>query len=729
MEPASPPANVARTPVGADLDVGPLVSVFRRRLRLFAVTFVIVLATVVGLTLLATPRYVATTDILLDTKPVPVVQDSLALPETPIDANATDTEIEVLRSRALAEKVVTRLRLDLVPEFASGEGILSSLRPARASDTGRAAPATGSARQKIVDRVRSRLSIRRAGLTDVVNVGFESESPALAARVADAFAEQYLADQLDAKFTANREANEWLQRRVSELATEVQFAEAQVQQYKIANNLMSAQGATLVEQEISALEQQRAAAATEQAAADARLSIARQQLARGSSGEDVGEALDSPVIQQLRQQRATLSARVADLSGRYGPQHPEMLRADRELRDIDNQINAEVQRIISNLDAQARVARQRTGAIAGNVGSARQNLAGNNRAGVRLNELERSAESVRVLYESYLNRYKETSAQEGLEHSDARIVSTASVPNRPSYPNKLLQLVLGAVLGVGLGLALVIIAEALDSGVRTSDDVERLFDLRSMGIVPELRSTLEGGVRTRLGPADYLVEHPLSAFAESFRSLRTSVAFSKPGAPVQVVVVTSSLPGEGKTTSSMCLARSAAMGGLRSVIVDCDLRQRSVRRYIDHDIQVGLVELLAGTATLQEVLVKDSRSDAMILPIAGDVGVARDLFASAAIEELFATLRHTFDLIVVDTAPVLPIADTRLLAHQADAVLVLARWAKTPRKAIESALGLVASTGAHISGVVLTKVDMKAQAKSGYGDASYYYRDYKAYYG
>lgn len=729
MQPVSPPANAARTPVGTDFDVGPLVSVFRRRLWLFTATFAIVVAAVMGLTLLATPRYVATSDILLDTKPVPVVQDSLALPQTPVDANATDTEIEVLRSRALAEKVVTKLRLDLVPEFASGGGVMSSLRPARASDTGRLAPATGSARQKIVDVVRSRLSIRRAGLTDVVNVGFESESPALAARVADAFAEQYLADQLDAKFTANREANEWLQKRVTELATEVQFAEAQVQQFKIANNLMSAQGATLVEQEISALEQQRAAAATDQAAADARLSIARQQLARGSSGEDVGEALDSPVIQQLRQQRATLSARVADLSGRYGPQHPEMLRADRELRDIDNQINAEIQRIISNLDAQARVARQRTGAIAGNVGSARQNLAGNNRAGVRLNELERSAESVRVLYESYLNRYKETSAQEGLEYSDARIVSKASVPSRASYPNKLLQLVLGAVLGVGLGLALVILAEALDSGVRTSDDVERLFDLRSMGIVPELRSTLEGSGKRRLVPADYLVEHPLSAFAESFRSLRTSVAFSKPGAPVQVVVVTSSLPGEGKTTSSMCLARSAAMGGLRAVIVDCDLRQRSVRRYIDHDIQVGLVELLAGTATLQDVLVKDSLTDAMILPIAGDVGVARDLFGNAAIEELFAMLRQMFDLIVVDTAPVLPIADTRLLAHQADVVLVLARWAKTPRKAIESALGLLASSGAYISGVVLTKVDMKVQAKSGYGDASYYYRDYKAYYG
>jgi capsular exopolysaccharide synthesis family protein len=276
---------------------------------------------------------------------------------------------------------------------------------------------------------------------------------------------------------------------------------------------------------------------------------------------------------------------------------------------------------------------------------------------------------------------------------------------------------------------MVILAEALDNGVRTSDDVERLFDLRSLGAIPELKSTFEPGVRSRAGPTDFLVDKPMSAFAESFRSLRTSIAFSGSGGPVQVVVVTSSLPGEGKTTSAMCLARSAALGGLKAIIVDCDLRQRAVRRYIEQDINVGLVEVLSGSATLAQAVIKDSRTEAMILPIAGDVGVARDLFGGAAIEKLIAELRQHFDLIVLDTAPVLPIADTRMIAHQADAVIVLARWSKTPRKAIESSLRLLASTGAFIGGVVLTKVDMKAQARTGYGDSGYYYKDYKAYYG
>jgi succinoglycan biosynthesis transport protein ExoP len=722
-------------------DLHRLISIFRRHLVLFTIVASVIVAASVVISLLATPRYRASSDIMLDTRQESVVDSTAVLSKLPsTDTNAVDTEVEVLRSRTLAEKVVRELKLDQVPEFAvadTGAGFLglgdlfSKARPAPASTGSAAAPAAGRARERVVDNVMERLSIRRAGLTYVINLGFESESPELAAKVANAFADQYLTDQLDAKFNANRQANQWLAKKVGEMAIEVQSAEAEVQQYKIANNLMSSQGTTLVEQEISTLEQQRATAKTEQAEAEARLNIARQQMASGSTGEDVGETLTSPVVQQLRQQRAALSARVADLQGRYGPRHPDMLKAQRELQDVDAQINAEIKRIISNLDAQARVARQRTGSIVGTVGSARGNLAANNRAGVRLAELERKAQSVRTLYESYLNRYKETSAQQGLEHSDARIVSAAKIPTAPSYPKKLLNVGLGFVLAIGAGLAAIALAEALNNGIGTAEDVERTFDIRSLGSIPELRSTLEGPIAklSKTSPASYVVQNPMSAFAESFRSLRTAVLFSKPDNQVKVIAVTSSLPGEGKTTTSMCLARTAAMGGARVVVVDCDLRQRSLRQYVTGETKGGLIEVLSGQVPLSEALTHDAASGAYILANGSEAGAARDLFGGPVIERLLGELRTHFDLVILDTAPVLPIADTRLLAHHADAVILLTRWRKTPRKAVEASLRLLASSGGFIAGIALTKVDIRAQASHGYGDPGQYYRDYKSYYG
>jgi succinoglycan biosynthesis transport protein ExoP len=389
-------------------DLNIAIATFRRRLRLFAAIALAVFVAVLLYTLQETPRYTATSQVMLDVRKEQVTDMSAVLSGLPADSSVVDTEVEVLKSRSLAARVVKQLKLDqdplLQPERGQApralrRGCLGSRRPSRRwPPSDRSRPSARS--EKVVDNLLEGLKVRRSGLTYLISVEYTHTDPAEAAKVANAFADQYLTDQLDAKFNANRQANQWLAKKVGEMAIEVQSAEAEVQQYKIANNLMSSQGTTLVEQEISTLEQQRATAKTEQAEAEARLNIARQQMASGSTGEDVGETLTSPVVQQLRQQRAALSARVADLQGRYGPRHPDMLKAQRELQDVDAQINAEIKRIISNLDAQARVARQRTGSIVGTVGSARGNLAANNRAGVRLAELERKAESVRTLYES-----------------------------------------------------------------------------------------------------------------------------------------------------------------------------------------------------------------------------------------------------------------------------------------------------------------------------------------
>jgi len=716
-------------------DLNIAIATFRRRFRLFSAVAVVVFAAVVLFTLQQTPKYTATAQVMLDVRKEQVTDMSAVLSGLPADSSVVDTEVEVLKSRSLASRVVKELKLEqdpyfnpYLPDAKGATAWLSSLKKAAAPSAATDPVELQRQRERIVDNVLDGLKVRRAGLTYLISVDYTHPDPKRASELANAFANLYLTEQLEAKFDATAKANEWLDTRVAELRDQVAQADAAVQQYKIANNLLSAEGATLTEQEISGLNQQLALSRASQAETDARLAIARQQLARGSTGEDVGESLNSPVVQQLRQQRATKSAQVADLAGRYGDRHPDLLKARRELADIDGQIQAEIRRIISNLEAQAQVARQRTGSVASSVSASKGTLAGNNRASIGLAELERKAQSVKTLYESLLARFKQTTAQDGIEQADARVVSPAKIPTRPSYPKPSLNLALGLVLALGAGVASIVLAEILMAGLFTEDEVERRLGLPYLGAVPSLGTTVDDAKTLKgLTPPDYLLAKPLSSFAESLRKLRASILFSKVGEPVKVIAVTSSLPGEGKTTTTFSLARTLATSGAKVIVVDCDLRQSAISQFLKEPAPVGLLEVLNGVSTLEQALVNDE-SGCHILPLAKSSYTPRDVLGSSAMHRLLQELRNRYEIVLLDTAPLLAIADTRILAPHADAVVMLVRWKKTPVKAVQSALALLQGTRAFIAGVALTQMDLKAQSRYGYGDSYYYYANYRKYY-
>ncbi|MDP2012243.1 MAG: polysaccharide biosynthesis tyrosine autokinase [Phenylobacterium sp.] len=732
---SSAPLESPQTGLGAAMDIRRWFNVFRRRIRLFIAVALVVFAATVMLTLQATPRYTATASVVLDTRKTNVTGVQQVMSDMPTDASAVATEVEILKSGQLAERVVKALNLDQDPEFnpalrkPKGLGaVRASVRDLVKGAAPKTAPTPAQlqrAHEGVVSNVLGGLQIRRTGMTYVIAIGYESESPTKAAAIANKWAELYLLDQLESKFEATQQATRWLNEQLGSLRGQVEQDDAAVQQYRIANNLLSASGTSLTEQEISSYSQSLASARAELAADNARLATARQQLARGSNGEDVGEAMSSAVIGQLRSQRAAVSAQVADLQGRYGDRHPEMLKAKRQLTDIDSQIQEEIGRIVSNLEAKVEVSRQRANAVGGSLGGAKGTLASNSRAMVRLNELQRTADASRTLYESYLARYKETSTQGGIETSDARIVTKAKVPGGQSSPDVQGNLIRGLLLAIAAGAAALILAEMLDAGLATAEDVERRLETAYLGSVPMLSSVSDTRNET---PIDHIVSKPLSSFSEAFRNLQTSILYAKLGEPVQVVAVTSSLPGEGKTTTAICLARSAALRGGRVLVVDCDLRRRTVNRMLDAEPGVGLLEVLSGDATLEQAISRDAASGADILPLSKTSFTPKDVFGTAAMDRLLAELRRRYDLVILDTAPVLPIADTRILAPKADVVVFLARWRKTPQHAIEAAFRQLSGTGAHVGGVVLTQVDMKQQAKYGYGDPGYYYAEYKKYY-
>jgi polysaccharide biosynthesis transport protein len=711
------------------LDVHGILAAFRRRLKLFVIVAAAVFAVTALITLQQTPKYTAMARIVIDQrKQATVIKDQEVVSNLPAESSAVDTEVEILRSRSIAERVAGDINLFQAKSEAKKTPSLFRSLLGYILPSVNKAPDPQIERETLVDEILDGLDVARAGDTYMIDVSYSARDPARAALLANSFAKEYIIDQIDSRYNLTQQASEWLSGRLAALRKQADEADAAVQSYKAANNLVAAQGSTIAEQEVSGLNQQLALARAELAEKEARLSTARGQLKRGSTGEDLGAALDSPVIQQLRQQRAVISQKAADLEGRYGDRHPDLLKSRRELIDLDAQIHSEVTRIISNLEAQVEVARQHAGSIVGSLSQTRNQLSGNARASVRLNELQRNLDSTSAVYQSFLDRYKQASAQVGMQQSDARVVSAAKIPTSPSSPRVGLNFALGFIIALLLGVGAVVIAEMFDTGLSAPDDIELELGVPALAVIPSLESVLPtaNDEAEILSPEKYVVKYPLSQFAESFRSLRAAIRMCRAGKKTKLVAITSSVMDEGKTTTAIALIRIAALAGDRALLVDCDLRHRGVNIMLPEEREAGLVELLSGTATLADVIVHDVESGADILPLGRSPFTPRDLLASDAMQEVLGQLSKSYDLVILDTPPVLAVSDTRGFVDKVDAVVVLARWSKTPRKVIQQTLRVLHSSGAYIAGVALSRADYKQLSAYGSDGSDYYYNDYSS---
>lgn len=716
------------------LDLSRIMRIARRNLRLMAVVFLAVVAATAAVTLRMKPVYTGSVQLMIDKPGSGLLvegEDKSHLSQGALDASSIETEVEMLRSPAVAAAVVRDLKLQKDPEFnpdLGSPGLLARLRGLIPSPRRAAAEPSENALNRTANVVRSRLKVARVGASYIIRLDFTSRDPAKAALIANTYAREFLQAQLATKYETSQEANAWLQGHIGELRQRVVDAETALQNYKIQNGLLSAEGATLTEQEISGLNQQAALMRAAQAEAQARLNTAMQQLANGSDGDDIAETMNSPVIQQLRERRAQLSAQVANYESRYGPRHPDLIKARSELADTDAQIQAEIKRITSNLQAQAVVARERRASIDASLAGARQDLAQNNRSLVRLDELKRDADAERALYEGFLNKFKELSAEAGLAQTDAHIVSHAAKPTAPSAPRKSLNMALGTVLGLAAAVSAALLSEMLERGLHDAEFVERELSVAYLGSIPRMNSLVSPDRASRERPIDHLVTKPVSSFAEAFRSLRATIEYSCLATDAKVLAVTSSLSGEGKTTTAIGLARSAALASVRTVVVDCDLRQQSIAELLDLSPEVGLLEVLSGKVPLDQALLRDRKSGAMILPLVESHFTPEDPFSSPQMLQLVDELRRRFDLVILDTPPVILVTETRAVARCADAVLLLAHWRRTPRALVQTALRLLAGAGVKLAGVALTQVDLRRPASIDPGDPTAYYLTHKNYY-
>ncbi|MEX1252628.1 MAG: GNVR domain-containing protein [Hyphomonas sp.] len=739
------PSNLSTTGddqlAGPPLDLKAIVGMVYRRFWLILTGFVTTFSVIAFMTFTQTPLFSAQTVIQLDTQERNVIDLGAIFSGLGGTTAVIDTEVMVLESKSLLTRVAEKQKLVEDREFnpwlrPEKKGLLSPVKGLVRSVTGQtdkpdpfdALPAEEKLaiqKEVAVEILKAKVQAARIGTTYLITINVLSQSPETAARLADEVADQYRVQQLEEKYEATRKATEWLSERVSGLRAEVEEKERRVETYRAESGLLAAQGATLTEQQIAFMTSQRGSLQVDLDRARARSESLRRQMASGAGADGISEVLDSPVISDLKAQRAGINRRVAELETKLGPQHPELISARNEAADIDRQINAEVERIAGNIDNELRVAQSQINSIQGEIARSTGQLRGNNQALVRLRELERDADTSRQLLEEFLTRSKQTGEQDALITADASILSKASVPDAPASPKKALNLLIGLILGAIVGGGLALLTEIFDMKVSSTEDVERKLGANPIGSVPLIRTASFLGL-SQTNPADFLVENPLSAFAESIRYLRAAIAFSDLDSETKTVAVCSSLPDEGKTSLTLALGRMSAMSGSRTLVIDGDFRRRQLTETAGLKPDIGFVEHLFGAGQLSDAIVKDRKTMLDILPLAQNGHTPHDVFGTRAFDDLLERLRSMYDLILIDTGPLLLMAEARVVAGKVDKTILVVRWRHSSRSAARQSLTLLRNFKADILGVTLNMVDLSSSRH--HRDPGATYKAYQKYY-
>lgn len=680
------------------IDLGALVStIWRGKLVILAALLLAVFIGGIYAYVLATPMFRSTAVVMLNNREEQVVDIGNVISGLGSDRAVLNTEVEVLKSRVLLGKVVDELDLIEDPEFNKALRPPSALSKTKTfvRDLISPTPETPGGlnrdtrqREGTIDSLLAALSIRNVPDSLVFQVTVETTNPAKSTRIADTMVDLYILNQLEVKFEATEQATTWLTDRVTDLQVALEEAEGKLTDFRAGTALVSPEALAGLEVQVKETRdriesteaaQQTAqtrlaaleAAETPEARVEASGDLQLQRLLPRLDEPGIAQAFDTRYEQIVTRQRADLSRSESQL---------QTLRTS--LTTLEQQTEQQSQDLIT------------------------------------LQQLTREAEASRLLYEYFLARLKETSAQQGIQQADSRVISPAVTPLRPSAPRKPLILAVAALLGLMAGTALILIREARNRSFRNAEQLETSTGHAVIGQVPLIQA------KRRLDAIAYLKEKPSSAAAESIRNLRTSVMLSNVDMPPKVIMTSSSLSGEGKTTIALSLSLNFATMGKKVLLIEGDIRRRVFGQYLKTEQKDGIVSVLTGTKSFDDVVIHDDLLDADVL--LGDKGQANaaDIFSSERFANLLNDLRRRYDIIIIDTPPVLIVPDARVIAQHVDATVFVVRWDRTSREQVQGALREFESVGKPVSGLVLNQINPRGMKRYGYGNN---YGPYSAY--
>ncbi|MBR0987613.1 polysaccharide biosynthesis tyrosine autokinase [Bradyrhizobium liaoningense] len=690
----------------------------------------------------AAPLFTSTASMVIDTRKVQLFQQQSVLGDIAIDSATVETQVEILKSENISLAVIRDLHLTDDPEFAgSGGGLVGAIMT---SITGLFSSAGVLSEFELTRRAlgvfEKNRTVKRLGVTYVMEIGFTSRDPQKAARIANAIADAYIVDQLEAKYQATRRASVWLQDRIKELRTQASAAQKAVVDFKTANNIVDTGGRLMNEQQLAEVNSQLVLAHASTAEAKARLDRMNDILKQDIPDANVADALKNDTIVKLRAQYVDMASKESIWAMKYGPDHLAAVNLRRQMAEIKKNITDELKRIQQSYKSDYDIAVTREEAIKSSLANVVSESQLTNQAQVQLRELESNAQSYQAMYDNFLQRYMESVQQQSFPITEARVISAATTPLVKSAPKSLI--ILGAALlgGFMLSFGAAMARELSDKVFRTTGQIEGELGANCVAILPALGPPASAALSGKLGRKKnnpesdllrYVVENPLSRFAEAVRSLKVAVDLNSIVRENRVLAVTSTLPNEGKSTLSTNLAQLIAHGGARVILVDADLRNPSLSRALLPDAKAGLVDVVAHKAQVEDVVSIDPQTGLAILA-AGTTSKllhTNEVLASKPMRDLVALLRSKYDYVVLDMPPMAPVVDVRVTSPYVDSFVYVVEWGKTKIDVVRHNLRSAPEIHDKLLGVVLNKADTRLLARYESYHGRYYYQKYYARYG
>ncbi|KEA64212.1 Capsular polysaccharide synthesis enzyme CpsD, exopolysaccharide synthesis [Marinobacterium lacunae] len=731
-------ASLAQRIVDDEIDLLQLwQTIWRRKWSIITLTLVVMmLAALVVLSV--TPIYKGVSTLLIEQKAAKAVsiEDIYGL-----DGGSNEylqTQFELLKSRELAERVVRELNLTTHPELdprQQPEPLIDISGMLKSFDIRKwlpiATPADFEASDElteaqIFDRVvlafMERTTISPVMKTQLVKVEVEMADAALAAQAANALANAYIESQLEAKLDMTQTATNWMNERLSTLKSKLQESERNLQAFREAENLVDLEGVTTVAGgELSQTGDRLIDARRSRAEAESQY---RQVASMKSAGWErlatVPAVLSNPLVQQFKAEEGRARSKVQELSRRYGPKHPKMISANTELSAASANLRSQVEQVVASIEREYQLATANERSLQGSFNRNKEQIQDIKRKEFKLRELQREVDSNRSLYDTFMTRLKETSATSDFEAVNARIVDPAVVPEDPVKPKKSLIVAIAGLLAMMAGIGMVLLLEFLNNTFKSTEDVEGKLNLPVLGILPMLKG------KQRTDVARMVLNDGDKAFTESIRTIRTGVVLSGLDNPHKVLVVTSSIPGEGKSSVAANLA--FAMAQMEKVLlIDADMRRPTVAKNFEFPVGTpGLANLVAGTAKLEDCI-KSVEGDVDIISAGTVPPNPLELLSSQRFAKALQVLESRYDRIIIDSPPTQAVSDALVLSTHANALIYVIKSESTAIPLAKRGVGQLLQNNAPVTGVVLNQVDVKKAKKYGYNYGGYY--DYYGYSG
>lgn len=732
------------------LSIPQLFGIFWNRKLIVIATIAIAFCIAVVANGVITPRYTASATIIVEPRQQNVIEIESVISSLPVSLETMQSEVQIIQSPTLARQVIDGLGLAALVEFNPSlaprerslaqelkSAIKGVFRPiiALLKDE----PAEGRTvelaetpgvwdlsseelrqnwgQTRIVNRFLRNLDVGIQGSSRVISVSYTTGDPVLSQQVVNAVAQEYIRDQVRLKTDALAGANTFLSGRIADLRADVETAERAVEEFRASTTIISERDGELLAEQTYALSRKHLDAKLELDTVNERL--ARVQVAMRSRGQTAAfEGVQSTVIDSLRLEEMRLRQQESQLLTTLGQRHPSVVAVRSELDKRRQQMLEEAQSLLASLQNEKDIAQQRVNSIQASLDELQQDSDTLNVAQIELRALDREAEATREVFASFLNRYKQTE-QIDYDQAQSRVLALASIPTNPSFPKTRLNYAMALVAGSGLGAVIILLLELAVRGYRGPEELQSTLGLPVLAVIPKVAARNLTG----LGLDRFLGEEPNSAFAEAHKGVFAALRVDRRALNLgNVLLVTSSVPNEGKSVFSRSLCHSLARGGMNVLLIDSDLRAS------EQEPRLGLSDFVLADCPLEQAVQMDEESSLSIIAPGTRVADPLMVLRSAKLTKFVRAAAEQYDLVCIDAPPVLAVSDAATLSELADQVVMVVRWYKTPKNFVQASIDRLRKGRAHIAGTVMTQAKITRNAKLNPYTVGYADRSFRKYY-